>query len=97
MIPFNSNDSYYGSYRTRTFADIFESADKFIETYQECAIPQLLPTTSTDGFDLTTLYYLLYAMYGNSHIVFSDENQFIYNVFSLIYQHGPVWQKKMQI
>lgn len=90
-------NSYYGSYNTNTFADIFPSLEAFSEQYDKCAIPNTIPLESTDGFDLTTIYYLLYAQYGNSHISYSDQNQFIYKLFSIIYQYGPVWQRKMQI
>ena len=91
------NNSYYGSYRTNTFADVFPNLEAFSTQYTECAIPNTIPVESTDGFDLTTLYYLLYAQYGNSHISYSDQNQFIYKLFSIIYQYAPVWQRKMQI
>lgn len=45
----------------------------------------------------TTLYYLLYARYGNSTIASSDENQFKYKVFSIIFQYGPTWQKRLEV
>ena len=85
-------DSVYGNYRTRKFADIWPSADAFIQDYQESAIPQKLKTA-----DATTLYYLLYARYGNSSIANSDENQFKYKVFSTIYIGGATWAKKQEI
>ena len=85
-------DSVYGNYRTRKFADIWPSADAFIQDYQASAIPQKLKTA-----DATTLYYLLYARYGNSSIANSDENQFKYKVFSTIYIGGATWAKKQEI
>lgn len=47
--------------------------------------------------DATTLYYLLYARYGNSSIANSDENQFKYKIFSTIYIGGATWAKKQEI
>ena len=44
-----------------------------------------------------TLYYLLYARYGNSHIANRDINQFKYKVFSIIYQYAPSWSKIIEI
>ena len=85
-------DSVYGNYRTRKFADIWPSADAFIKDYQASAIPQKLKVA-----DATTLYYLLYARYGNSSIANSDENQFKYKIFSTIYIGGATWAKKQEI
>ena len=85
-------NSVYGNYRTRKFADIWPSVDAFLKDYQESAIPQKLKTA-----DATTLYYLLYARYGNSSIANSDQNQFKYKVFSTIYIGGATWAKKQEI
>lgn len=85
-------NSVYGNYRTRKFSDIWPSLDAFLKDYQESAIPQKLKTA-----DATTLYYLLYARYGNSSIANSDENQFKYKVFSTIYIGGATWAKKQEI
>ena len=85
-------DSVYGNYRTRKFADIWPSADAFIQDYQASAIPQKLKVA-----DATTLYYLLYARYGNSSIANSDENQFKYKIFSTIHIGGATWAKKQEI
>ena len=85
-------DTVYGNYRTRKFADIWPSADAFIQDYQASAIQQKLKVA-----DATTLYYLLYARYGNSSIANSDENQFKYKIFSTIYIGGATWAKKQEI
>lgn len=89
MIPC---DSYYGSFRTRTFADVFGSAEEFIESFTECP----LNTAEIQGI-LPKLFYLLYSRYGNSHIAFSDENQFKYSLYSTIWQYGPAWAKRVDI
>jgi hypothetical protein len=85
-------NSYYGSYRTRTFSDIFPNLDEFWIKYNEVLIPQKINEDS-----VTTLYYLLYAKYGNSHIASSDENQFLYALFSTIFMYGPTWEKRLDI
>lgn len=87
-----SGASLYGNYRSRTFANIFESFEVFNETYSNCGIPTSISTAS-----LTTLYYLLYARYGNSSIASSDENQFKYKVMSTIFMYGPAWEKRLDI
>lgn len=86
------NDTYYGGYRTRTFADIFESADNFAAMAEEVDIPLKIKEES-----LRTLFGLMYARYGNSHVAYSDENQFIYGVFSTIFMYGPTWEKRLEI
>ena len=46
---------------------------------------------------IDTLYYLLYAKYGNSSIASSDPNQFKYQVFSTIFKYGPAWKGRLKI
>lgn len=87
-----SNVSYYGGFRTRTFSDIFPGYTIFKEKAEE--VKQQLPY---DVQNLAPIFYLLYARYGNSHISFSDENQFIYALFSVIFMYGPSWEKRLSI
>lgn len=85
-------NSLYGNYRTRKFAEIFPSADVFTTECKESQVPMVLNDTN-----LTTLYYLLYARYGNSSVASSDENQFKYKVYSTIFMYGTAWQKRLDI
>ena len=55
-----------------------------------------LPNKITEE-EATTLYYLLYSHYGNSHICSTDENRFKYNLFSIIWMYGPTWAKNVKI
>lgn len=87
-----NGSSLYGNFRTRTFADIYTTFEEFNEDYTSNGIP-----TSISNANLKTLYYLLYARYGNSNIASSDENQFKYKVFSTIFMYGPAWQKRLEI
>lgn len=89
MIPCNSQ---YGSYRTRTFQEIFPSLEEFKEFYVSSPIPSF---ENAETIDL--VYYLLYGRYGNSHIAYSDENQFKYAVLSILFSHGLTWEKKLAI
>lgn len=84
------NGSYYGGFRTRTFADIFPSVEEFIS---ELSKTQL----DLHEVDLNTLYYLLYARYGNSNISHSSETQFKFAVSSTIFQYGPTWMKRLEV
>lgn len=82
----------YGNYRNRKFTDIWPDFEGFKADYENNGIPALLSDAA-----IPTLYYLLYARYGNSTIASSDENQFKYKVFSTIYMYGPTWEKRLEI
>ena len=90
------NNTYYGGFRTRTFAQIFNSFEtfntEFAATPFSTAIAAANPTAQVD---LELVFYLLYSRYGNSHIAFSDENQFRYNIFSTIFMYGPSWATRL--
>lgn len=92
VVPSYNGSSLYGNFRTRTFADIYTELKTFKEDYTDNGIPGTLSDTN-----LTTLYYLLYARYGNSCIASSDETQFKYKLFSTIFMYGPAWQKRLEI
>lgn len=63
---------------------------KFIGT--DCKIPLMIKQTNAE-----TLYYLLYAKFGNSHIASSDENQFKYKLAQIIFSYGPTWEKRLEL
>lgn len=87
------NDTYYGTYRTRTFAEIFPSFEEFQKEYTESK----LAVDMGEGLSLAQLYYMLYAHYGNSHISYSDEHQFKYYLYTIIFQYGPTAAKERDI
>ena len=68
---------YYGNWRNRTFADIFNSFEVFSEEWKQTVFASVI-----NDNDLEILYYLLYSRYGNSVIAASDENRFKYQLFS---------------
>lgn len=82
----------FGNYRTKKFTDIYSDVDSFLGDYTNVGIPTMITTNNA-----TTLYYLLYARYGNSTIANFDENQFKYKLFGLIFQYGPNWEKELSI
>ena len=92
VVPSYNGSSLYGNFRPRTFADIYTELKTFKEDYADNGIPGTISDAS-----LTTLYYLLYARYGNSCIASSDETQFKYKLFSTIFMYGPAWQKRLDI
>lgn len=82
----------YGSYRQRTFAEIFPSVDIFIDEFVASPFSSAINDSSR-----RILYYMLYANYGNSPISNSDENQFKYRVWSTIFMYGPTWEKRLEV
>lgn len=91
-----SNNSLYGNYRTRKFADIYGNFTDFntdFEFYKTNGLDPAFQNTNT----IQTLYLLLCARYQNSHIANSDENQFKLKLFSTVFQFGPTWEKSLQI
>ena len=79
-------------YDTKLFTEIWEEASDFLADYGDNGIATTISTASA-----TTLYYLLYAKYGNNPIANLDEEQFKYKVFSIIYAYGPTWEKRLDI
>ena len=84
--------SLYGNFRTKKFTDYYSSVSDFLNDYHNVGIPATIDDTNA-----STLYYLLYARYGNSRIASSDPTRFKYNLFSIIWQFGPNWVKKLDI
>lgn len=77
-------------YDTKLFTDIFDDAGTFLYYCKRIGIPQVI---SDDSVNLT--YYLLYAKYGNNPIANLDEEQFKYKIYSIIWQYGPAWEKRV--
>lgn len=86
--------SNYGTItRTRTFSEIFDNVNNFTLAVTNSGLYNAAFTM--DSCD--KLYYLLYAAYGNSHIASSDENQFKYKLYTIIFNRGIQWQKSLEI
>ena len=92
-----NGSSLYGNYRARTFSEIFykegvPSDEIFTAEWNNTTFP-----TYTEELPTALIFYLLYARYGNSTIASSDENQFKYKLFSIVFQYGPTWQKELDV
>ena len=79
-------------YDTKLMTDVWSKAPDFVADYQNIGIP-----TTISVQNATTLYYLLYARYGNTPIANYDEEQWKYKIFSVIFQYGPTWEKRLDI
>ena len=95
-----NNDCFMTSqYTTATFNDIWCSAEDFKKDLNESAFKGCMQDGSVEGQkdNVSLLFYLLYAKYGNTPIANNDITQFKYKVFSVMYQYGPTWEKKTEI
>lgn len=87
-----NGSSLYGNYRTRTFSQVFEEYSKFNEEWNRTIF-----STEIETLPIELIFYLLYSRYGNSSIASSDENQFKYRLFSIMFQYGPTWKRELEI
>lgn len=79
-------------YETRLFSEIYESVNDFVYDYNNIGIPKII---SVDNCSL--LYYLMFARHGNDPIANYDENQFKMKLWTMVWQYGPMWEKKIAI
>ena len=89
-----------------TFTDIYNNAEDFVNDYKTSGlyIEYTDPNNNSNKISIKisddsakTLYYLLYARYGNSSIRNWDETQFKYKLFSTIFMYGPSWEKRLEV
>lgn len=80
------------NYSTKLFTDVWSEYEDFASDLGETPFSGAISEDS-----LNILYYLLYARYGNSPIANRDVNQFKFKVFSVIFQYGPTWEKRLDI
>lgn len=92
-------NSYYGNYRTRTFANIYPNFNTFNTAYIASGIPMNLLTGTfyTQNCSINTIYYLLISEYADAHVKSSDENLFSLRLFRNIYEYAPTWQRQLYI
>ena len=88
--------SLYGNYRTLRFTDIYQDAEAFMRDYNDIGKQSFKIPKEMDGI-AETIFYLLYARYGNSHIASSDPNRFRFLLFSKIFQYGPTWKRRLDV
>lgn len=84
--------SITGSHRNPKFTDVWDNVDSFYQDYTNSGIPANISEESA-----RTVFYLLYSQYGNSTIAANDVTRFKYKLFSIIFSHGPTWEKRMEI
>lgn len=85
-----SNFEMIPQYSTVTFTDVWDSYQDFLTDLN--ASPFTGAITQTE-----VLFYLLYARYGNNPIANRDISQWKFKIFSVIFQYGPTWEKRLAV
>ena len=93
-------------YSTMLFSDVWNNANDFLTDYTSAGVftspviengVVVKAGTKLDDKNVTLLFYLLYSKYGNNPIANNDINQFKYKVYSIMFQYGPSWEKRLDI
>lgn len=93
-----SNISMKPMYDTNLFCEIWDSSDKFLADYNNTGteFTNQVPPTITQQNALMT-YLLLFSRYGNNPIANYDVTQFKNKIFTIIWQYGPAWEKRLSM
>lgn len=89
------SNQMFPEYSTMIFTDVWDEASEFTSDYKGSGLYITNSKISDDS--VATVYYLLYARYGNSPIANRDVNQFKYKIYSIIMQYGPTWEKRLSV
>lgn len=92
MIKTYNGSLYFNSHNNYTFLEVYPESANFIADYKACEIPT---TISEDN--LKILYFTLVGRKGNDSILSNSLGQFKYQLFTLIWQYGPYWEKQLEI
>ena len=89
------NSLNFPHYTTVIFTEVWDDVDKFKADLAYSPFAGCISTSNPDNVSL--VFYLLYAKYGNSPIANFDIMQFKYKIFSTMFQYGPTWEKRLDI
>ncbi len=88
-------NSMIPQYSTVLFTDIWDNVDDFKEDLADSPFAGCISTSNPDNVSI--VFYLLYARYGNNPIANLDEMQWKFKIFSVIFQYGPTWEKRLEL
>ena len=89
------NSSLIPQYSTVLFTDIWDDVDEFKSDLADRPFAGCISTSNPDNVSI--VFYLLYARYGNNPIANLDELQWKFKIFSTIFQYGPTWEKRLDL
>ena len=81
-------------YNTILFCDVWDSPESFMTSFLSSPLHD---STDVEEKSIPVIFALLSARYGNSPIANEDVNQFENKIFSIIFQYGPSWEKRLDI
>lgn len=82
-------------YDTKTFNQVFEKEEDFTSMLSS-EFGGYASNALTSEYK-TSLYWLLFARYGNTHITNMTVNQFKAKLVAIIYQKGPSWERNLKL
>lgn len=82
-------------YSTELFTDIWDDVADFKSDLADSPFAGCISTSNPDNVSI--VFYLLYARYGNNPIANQDITQWKFKIFSVIYQYGPTWEKRLDL
>lgn len=93
-----SNPLMKPMYDTNLFCEIWDSSDSFLADYNNTGteFTNQVPSVISQQNALMT-YLLLFSRYGNNPIANYDVNQFKNKIFTIIWQYGPAWEKRLSM
>ena len=93
-----SNTFMKPMYDTNLFCEIWDSSESFLADYNNTGtdFTNQVPTTISQQNALMT-YLLLFSRYGNNPIANYDVTQFKNKIFTIIWQYGPAWEKRLKM
>lgn len=89
------NNEMLPQYSTILFTDVWNDVADFKSDFADSPFAGSLSSSNPDNVSL--IFYLLYARYGNNPIANLDVEQWKFKIFSVIFQYGPTWQKRLEI
>ena len=89
------NNEMIPQYSTITFTDVWDDATEFKSDLADSPFAGCISTSNPDNVSL--VFYLLYARYGNNPIANLDVTQWKFKIFGTIFQYGPTWEKRLDV
>lgn len=88
-------NSFTPQYDTILFTDVWDEVADFKTDFAASPFSTAVKANNPDNVSI--IFYLLYARYGNNPIANNDIDQWKMKVFSVIFQYGPSWEKRLDI
>lgn len=88
-------NSYFQNFDNITFSQLWETSDKFLETYNMIGLPK---EPYVDDETLKLIWLLMIGRFADSTIQsYNTEGAFQVRFMSRVWQHAPAWKKKLDI